>query len=85
MMSKKATPPTEQLLHSLPRIHVPSGYLSYFDLYEVIEKSDCYELVLHEKEELIPGGREKRSIRRFLQSVKYSYSQFLAQAYLFDY
>ncbi|MDR1224479.1 MAG: hypothetical protein LBL07_16590 [Tannerella sp.] len=46
-MSKKAPPPpAEQLLHSLLRIHVPSSYLSYFDLYEVVEKSDCYELVL---------------------------------------
>ncbi|MDR1115921.1 MAG: hypothetical protein LBL33_07235 [Tannerella sp.] len=25
-MSKKATPPAEQLLHSLLRIHVPSSY-----------------------------------------------------------
>ncbi|MDR1224557.1 MAG: hypothetical protein LBL07_17015 [Tannerella sp.] len=59
-MSKKATPQAEQLLHSLLRIHVPSSYLSYFDLYELIEKSDCYELVLHEKEELIPGAQEGR-------------------------
>jgi hypothetical protein len=48
-MSKKV-PPAEQLLHSLLRIHVPS---SYFDLYEVVEKRECYELVLHEKAELV--------------------------------
>jgi hypothetical protein len=60
-MSKKATPKAEQLLQSLLRIHVPSSYLSYFDLYEVVEKSDCYELVLQEKEELIPGALEGKS------------------------
>jgi hypothetical protein len=61
MMSKKAIPLTEQLLHSLLRIHVPSSYLNYFDLYEVVEKSDCYEPVLHEKEELISGALEGKS------------------------
>ncbi|MDR1224509.1 MAG: hypothetical protein LBL07_16760 [Tannerella sp.] len=59
-MSKKATPQAEQLLHSLLSIHVPPSYLSYFDLYEVVERSDCYELVLHEKEELIPGALERK-------------------------
>jgi hypothetical protein len=54
-MSKKAVPQAEQLLHSILRIHVPPGYPSYFDLYEAVEKRDCYEPVLHEKEELMPG------------------------------
>ena len=53
-MSKKVAPKTEQLLQSLLSIHVPSSYLDYFDLYEVTEKKDCYELVLHEKESLVP-------------------------------
>ncbi|MDR1121074.1 MAG: Type 1 glutamine amidotransferase-like domain-containing protein [Dysgonamonadaceae bacterium] len=60
-MPPKATPPAEQLLHSLLRIHVPPGYLSYFDLYEVVEKIECYELILHEKAELIPGVLEGKN------------------------
>jgi hypothetical protein len=31
-------------------------------LYEVIEKRDCYELVLHEKEELVPGALEGKAV-----------------------
>jgi hypothetical protein len=47
-------PKAEELVYSLLRIHVPSSYLSYFDLNEVIEKKDCYELILQEKSELVP-------------------------------
>jgi hypothetical protein len=58
---KKSNPQAEELLRSLLRIHVPSSYLNYFDLYEVVEKSDCYELVLHEKAELVPGAVEGKN------------------------
>jgi hypothetical protein len=57
-MSKKVARPAEQLLRSLLSIHVPSSYLDYFDLNEVVEKKDCYELVLQEKEELVPDALE---------------------------
>jgi hypothetical protein len=60
-MSKKVAPQAEELLRSLLRIHVPSSYLNYFDLYEVVEKNDCYELVLHEKSEFVPGALEGKN------------------------
>jgi hypothetical protein len=60
-MSKKVSPKASELLQSLLSIHVPSTYLSYFDLYEVVEKSDCYELVLHEKVELVPNALEGKN------------------------
>ena len=53
-MSKKESPKSEQLIESLLSIHVPLSYLKCFELYEVIEKKECYEPVLHEKDELVP-------------------------------
>ncbi|MDR1122405.1 MAG: hypothetical protein LBM08_16040 [Dysgonamonadaceae bacterium] len=60
-MSKKVAPQAAELLQSLLSIHVPSSYLNYFELYEVVEKIDCYELVLHEKSELVPGALEGKN------------------------
>lgn len=54
-MSKKITPPADTLLLDLVKIHVPIELLKYFDLYEIINRSDCYELILHEKESLFPA------------------------------
>jgi hypothetical protein len=53
-MAKKEKPSSEELLRELIKIHVPEEYLAYFDLVEVKDKPDCYELVLHEKEDLVP-------------------------------
>ncbi len=36
------------------KILVPKAYLAHFDFVEVKDKPDCYELVLHEKEDQIP-------------------------------
>ena len=48
-MAKIEKPSSEELLRELIKIHVPQEYLAYFDLVEVKDKPDCYELVLHEK------------------------------------
>jgi hypothetical protein len=57
-MAKKEIPPAEELLKGLLKIFIPNEYSSYFELYEVRDKPDCYELVLHEKEGLIPKELE---------------------------
>jgi hypothetical protein len=51
---KKKPPSTEQLLHDLLKLHIPDDYVLFFNLVEVRSKSDCHELILYEKEELIP-------------------------------
>ena len=45
----------------MPSIHVPSSYLPYFDLYEVIDRKECYEPVLHEKDNLVPKALEGKT------------------------
>jgi hypothetical protein len=44
------------------KIHIPESYLRYFDLYEVRNKKECYELVLHEKEDLVPQTLEGKTV-----------------------
>ena len=51
---KRSAPNPEILLKELLSIHVPREYLAYFDLTTVLNKSDCWELVLVEREDLIP-------------------------------
>ena len=46
-MAKKQKPSSEELLRELIKIHVPQAYLAHFDLVEVKDKPDCYELVQH--------------------------------------
>jgi hypothetical protein len=54
-MAKKSTLSSPKpLMDELLKILVPEEQLTYFDLYEVRNKPDCYELVLHEKESCIP-------------------------------
>lgn len=51
---KKASSNPEKLFKEILSIHVPKEYLAYFDLASVLNKSDCWELVLVEREDLIP-------------------------------
>ena len=44
-----------QIIKKILGIHIPSQYLDYFELFDVIDKPDCYELILHEREDLIPA------------------------------
>lgn len=53
-MTKKVKPTSEKLLYDLLKIHIPENYIKYFELHEVINRPDCYELILYEKEDLIP-------------------------------
>lgn len=61
-MAKKIKPTAERLLDDLMKLHIPAEYLKYFDLHEVRDKPDCYELVLHEKEGLIPKELKDRDV-----------------------
>lgn len=47
---------TNEVFRSLLALHVPESYLDYFDLYEVKNKSTCWELVLKEKVDLVPAA-----------------------------
>jgi len=42
------------IIKGTEKIHVPQAYLAHFDPVEVKDKPDCYELVLHEKEDQVP-------------------------------
>jgi hypothetical protein len=42
------------LLKELLSIHVPKEYLEFFELETVLNKPDCWELVLLEREDLVP-------------------------------
>lgn len=53
-MAKKTRKPDNELLEALIKVHVPEEYLKYFEMYELRNKPNCYELILHEKETLIP-------------------------------
>jgi hypothetical protein len=58
---KKTAANPELLLKDLLSIHVPKEYLSFFDLDSVLNKKDCWELVLLEREDLVPtalSGKE---------------------------
>jgi hypothetical protein len=56
---KKAKTNTEILLKELLSIHVPKEYLEFFELETVLNKADCWELVLIERENLIPESLQK--------------------------
>ena len=58
-MKKKVLAP-EQLLHDLLKLHIPYDYVSYFELVEVRNNKECYELILYEKEELIADELKER-------------------------
>lgn len=45
---------TDELLNDILKIHVPVEYLQYFELEAVNNKSNCWELVLVEKSDLVP-------------------------------
>ena len=52
---KKVIPKPEILLKELLSIHVPKEYLEFFELETVLNKAQCWELVLIERENLLPG------------------------------
>lgn len=45
---------TNRLLQEMLLIHVPKEYLDYFELKSVNNKTDCWELVLEEKQGMVP-------------------------------
>jgi hypothetical protein len=53
-MAKLQKASSEELIKKILGIHIPSQYLEYFELFDVIDRQDCYELVLVEKEDIIP-------------------------------
>lgn len=61
-MVRKLRKPTDDLLLDLLRIHVPADYLNYFELFEVRNNNNCYELVLHEKASLVPESLKGKEV-----------------------
>ncbi len=53
-MARRKLSNSEELLSSFINIHVPKEYLDHFDVVEIKNKPDCYEIILHEKEYHIP-------------------------------
>lgn len=85
-MAKTIDPSKDELLAELIKIHIPAIHLSSFDLHSVKEKSDCYELILHEKESCIPQelvGKSGIVLDGFCDSVSVlSHSFSLKKIYL---
>lgn len=60
---KKVRANSEILLKELLSIHVPKEYLEFFELETVLNKPDCWELVLIELENLVPEAlRDKEEV-----------------------
>ncbi len=53
-MARRKISNSEELLSSFINIHVPKAYLDHFDVVEIKDKPDYYEIILHEKEDHIP-------------------------------
>lgn len=60
-MSKTPSVPPNELLFKFCQMHIPQEYLSTFDLYDIVIKKDCYELILHEKESQVPAELKDKS------------------------
>lgn len=60
MKTKPADP--EKLMHDLLAMCIPPDYVNYFDLFQVNNKQECWELILHEKETLIPEELKEREM-----------------------
>lgn len=60
-MPKNVISSLEKLLSELAKIHIPEEYLKYFELYEVKDKPDSYELILHEKKDRILSELKDKS------------------------
>ena len=53
-MAKIKKQSESELLQGFLAMHAPKEYLDHFELSKINNKTDFYELVLHEKEELLP-------------------------------
>lgn len=57
---KKESRNPDSLLKDILSIHVPREYLDFFDLEKVINKQECWELVMVERADLIASALENR-------------------------
>lgn len=54
-MGQKKKQPHSDVLFEMSRMMVPRDFLEYFEIYEVKELSNEWQVILHEKESLIPN------------------------------
>jgi hypothetical protein len=55
-MGQKKKQPQQDLLFEMTKMMVPKEYLEYFSVYEVRELKSEWQIILHEKETLIPDN-----------------------------
>lgn len=53
-MGQKKKQPNQDIGFELSRMMVPRDFLDYFEVYEVKELSNEWQIILHEKENLVP-------------------------------
>ncbi len=53
-MGQKKKQPKQDLQYELTRMMVPKDFLEYFDVFEIKERPSEWQVVLHEKEHLVP-------------------------------
>ena len=53
-MSQKKKQSNKDVFFELSRIMVPRDFLEYFEIYEVKELTNEWQIILHEKESLVP-------------------------------
>lgn len=53
-MGQKKKQTKQDISYELARMMVPTDFLEYFEVYEIREVSNEWQVVLHEKEELLP-------------------------------
>ena len=53
-MGQKKKQPQQDIFFEITRMMVPGDFLKYFEVYEVKELKSEWQIVLHEKEILIP-------------------------------
>jgi hypothetical protein len=55
-MGKKRKKPSGNLTYDFSRMMVPNDFLEYFEVAEIIERPSEWQVILHEKAQLVPAG-----------------------------
>ena len=60
-MGQKKLQPKSDIQFELSRMMVPRDFLAYFEIYEVKELASEWQIILHEKESLVPDKLKDKS------------------------
>jgi hypothetical protein len=60
-MGQKKKQTKQDISYELARMMVPTDFLEYFEVYEIRELSNEWQVVLHEKEDLLPDKLKSKA------------------------